>query len=102
MKLNYHSQKREIKRLKAKKQKGSGSKRKASGSKDSEPETSSATTETDATEQAIDEAPLETATSTSFSTEGRTLEQECWKKPGNVEEKNRDEEFEEYLENLLL
>lgn len=29
-------------------------------------------------------------------------EEKCWTKPRNIEEKSREEEFDEYLEDLLL
>lgn len=31
-----------------------------------------------------------------------SLETQCWSKPSDVEDKSREEEFDEYLEDLLL
>lgn len=92
--------------MKEKKQKVNKSKRKSSRENSSEPPTSSASTEHQQQTHTINkqienEIDYRNAQS-STSNPNRTLEQECWANQTNVEEKNREEEFDEYLENLLL
>ncbi|XP_072932688.1 protein FRA10AC1 homolog [Epargyreus clarus] len=91
-KLNYRSKKREVKRLKK-----SEKKKKKNKNKDhSEESDSNDVTETD---RIPDEEP-----STSSTVAMETVEEDSlWKKGvQETEEKTREEEFEEYLEDLLL
>ncbi|CAH2241741.1 protein FRA10AC1 [Pararge aegeria] len=96
-KLNYKSRKREVKRLKKsqkkKKRKGTDTDRELSESDHSETEASTVVPETEAKDP-----------STSNPASDSTVENESlWKKGvQEVEEKSREEEFADYLEDLLL
>ncbi|XP_063622156.1 protein FRA10AC1 homolog isoform X3 [Cydia splendana] len=92
-KLNYRSKKREVKRLKKSRKKKKKTKNKDSSSEkeSSDEEESSAPSET-----------AEPAASTSAVEAGAT-DESLWKKGvQEAEEKSREEEFAEYLEDLLL
>lgn len=97
--LNYRSQKREVKRRKSLKRLG-----KCSTSKDHSGPSSE--TEIEVEERDTPEnPPTEESVSTeeTQSTEEGTSESEIWKNlPTEKEEKTREEEFEEYLADLLL
>lgn len=52
----------------------------------------------DSDETADDDAGKSVATEKNVE----SLEKQCWTKPSDAEEKSREEEFDEYLEDLLL
>ncbi|XP_049872320.1 protein FRA10AC1 isoform X2 [Pectinophora gossypiella] len=92
-KLNYRSKKREVKRLKKRHKK-----KKKNKEKDDSGEESG--------EESLEAAEIEMEPSTSTAAENTTVEsvnESLWKKGvQEIEEKSREEEFEEYLEDLLL
>ncbi|KFB34781.1 hypothetical protein ZHAS_00000165 [Anopheles sinensis] len=105
-KLNYHSKKREVKRLKKRDRKGKtfnsesigGGSTANSTTTPSFEETSSAETSTPSIQHEVQELP---------TSNGSLIIQpenvvENWTKGVDVEEKTREEEFDEYLEELLL
>lgn len=91
-KLNYHSKKREVKRIKK------HSKYPNKRSKDSSATTSTASTPAHDTDTSIE------TTSAPILNEPahQQLEQIFWTKSTNEEEKTREEEFDDYLADLLL
>ncbi|CAG9787784.1 unnamed protein product [Diatraea saccharalis] len=94
-KLNYRSKKREIKRLKKK-----GRSKKRSKDRDNNVE-ASPEFETPENNVIMSEEP--STSSSSNMAAGTDEETSLWKKvPQETEEKTREEEFEEYLEDLLL
>lgn len=116
-KLNYTSKKREIKRIRKIQKKTH-----KYGRRSSESQESTATGATTAASSSIrstssisipDTDGYQTPSASEFSDNehqaftqktqhANNLEAECWKKSTEVEEKSREEEFDEYLENLLL
>ncbi|XP_075975115.1 protein FRA10AC1 homolog isoform X2 [Anticarsia gemmatalis] len=90
-KLNYKSKKREIKRLKKSQKK----KKKSKKVTDEEDDEETATEPTEST--------VEPSTSAEIVPTENIAEESLWKKSvPETEEKSREEEFEEYLEDLLL
>lgn len=114
--MNYHSKKREIKNLK-KRAKKERSKRHDGSSQSSTPGTSTHPDEEsdiiDST-QPSDNEPLESNDDTNIDEEDNddpgnvrksatgSMEEKCWAKPTTVEDKTREEEFDDYLADLLL
>lgn len=100
-KLNYHSKKREVKRMKKK------AKHSKHDNEDSAPSSSTSsmthTENSSSTEQQIntpDEPTVPLVTGNGVARQ--QLEQIFWAKSTNEEEKTREEEFDEYLADLLL
>ncbi|XP_050679129.1 protein FRA10AC1 homolog isoform X2 [Leptidea sinapis] len=96
MKLNYRSKKREIKRLK----KGNKKKKKNS---DEEGHDNDVETEENLEAERIEENIIEPSTSSIQTELTDETDSNLWKQGApETEEKSRDEEFEDYLEDLLL
>lgn len=102
-KLNYHSKKREVKRIK-KKAKLSKHKHENEVNAPSSSTSSCINTENSlATEQHVSVSDeLVAPTNTGNEVPHQQLEQIFWSKSTNEEEKTREEEFDEYLADLLL
>lgn len=100
-KLNYHSKKREIKRLK--KYKSKSEPRKESSRSSTKEGSSVPQTPSSSSSQKLsqDESDEEESTSISERLEPMT-EDNLWKKNNESEIRGRDEEFDEYLADLLL
>lgn len=109
-KLNYTSKKREIKRIKKVQKKSHKHGRKSSESQESS--TAASSTRSNRSMSTLGPDGYQTPSASEFSDSeqtckqtqrvGNMMETECWTKPADVEEKSREEEFDEYLENLLL
>jgi len=107
-KLNYHHQRKEIKKKKSahkksKKKKHKHSKKKKRKARKSSPSDSSESS----TDSSDNDDGSQPTLNTSLVTEGHVKETEkdedIWKKPAPViEEKSREEEFEEYLADLFM
>lgn len=97
-KLNYHTKKREVKRSKKKTKRNKHSASTSSTTEESLP----AEGGTSSTDQL--ETPAEDIAEPSQGNETahRQLEQIFWQKSTNEEEKTREEEFDEYLADLLF
>lgn len=100
-KLNYHSKKREVKRMK---KKAKHSKHENENNSPSSSTSFSRNTENSTiTEQQMNVADEPTApTIAGNEVAHQQLEQIFWSKSTNEEEKTREEEFDEYLADLLL
>lgn len=106
-KLNYHSKKREVKRMK-KQAKHSKHSKHTHEHEDDAPNSSASTShvKTEAvspTEDRMDTSEEDGAASSKGNEAAHhQLEQIFWTKSTNEEEKTREEEFDEYLADLLL
>lgn len=101
-KLNYHSKKREIKKFKKLRRRSRYIDAGGNAAKHEAEETSSSVS------VVSDELP-DHATSDGQESVGPVanvskdkVEQHCWTKPTEIEDKSREEEFDNYLEDLLL
>lgn len=111
-KLNYHSKKREIKRLrKTEEKKKTKQKHRDTNMKNDNELTSTeeADNEKDGIGSGLSEENsenrnrMESEASTSVAAIGnQVIEQQCWTKSTHEEEKSREQEFDEYLADLLL
>lgn len=111
-KLNYHSQKREIKRMKKKSKKARKLKRHridesdkyATDTASTSSRTEKSYSEYDSDQPSDDGLHDETSEQLKHAPAAVTqnLERECWTKTTNMEEKSREEEFDDYLADLLL
>lgn len=96
-KLNYHSKKREIKRLKKTKHRSKTKGRSISESEVTEPSSSSI-----ASESNIDDIGEEVSENNKFIKTETDNEDSLWEKNTQIESKTREEEMDEYLQDLLL
>lgn len=104
-KLNYHSKKREIKRLKHTKHNKSKHNKGSTNPTESSPATSGTSTSSRIHDDG--ESSADTSVDTTMKPAGNDaahhqLEQIFWTKTTHEVEKTREEEFDEYLANLLL
>lgn len=99
-KLNYHSKKREIKKLKKERKHGK-SKNKFNTSSSSPSGSTSLQSSGSAADDESDSEAIVSKINVSVKNVD-ALEKECWTKPLDIEDKSREEEFDEYLEDLLL
>uniref|UniRef100_A0A8D8JN97 Protein FRA10AC1 homolog n=1 Tax=Culex pipiens TaxID=7175 RepID=A0A8D8JN97_CULPI len=104
-KLNYHSKKREIKRLK--KRERSQKKSRKSGDTEIEQDVTAAEQQDKSKDDAqeIDQAnsqPPESTNELDLPSGSSTSAENLWSKGPEIEDKTREEEFDEYLEDLLL
>lgn len=99
-KLNHHSTKREVKKLKKERRKHGKSKNKGNSS----PSCSTSVRTTSDSAADDEEFDSETLPGKTDDTEKNVdaMEQQCWTKPLDIEDKSREEEFDDYLEDLLL
>lgn len=100
-KLNYHSKKREVKKLKKERRK-SGRSRHPGSQSTSSGSTSGALPSKSAADVEETDAQVDVGTTIRSEKQVESLEKQCWTKPADVEDKSREEEFDEYLEDLLL
>lgn len=98
-KLNYHSRKREVKKLKKEKRK-SGRPRYQENQSSPSCSTSVALSHKLVSDDERFDADVVPGKKVEKNVE--SLEKQCWTKPADVEDKSREEEFDEYLEDLLL
>lgn len=100
-KLNYHSKKREVKRMKKKSKHG---KHKNEDNAPGSSTSSCMNTQNSSTTEQYTNAPdeLSAPSVTGNEVAHQQLEQIFWSKSTNDEEKTREEEFDEYLADLLL
>lgn len=99
--MNYHSKKREIKRLKKHTKHGNSKHtRESTSTTESSPTTN--TQIHDDGESSADTSVDNTVQPVVNDAAHQQLEQIFWTKTTNEVEKTRDEEFDEYLSNLLL
>ncbi|XP_062558682.1 protein FRA10AC1 [Armigeres subalbatus] len=103
-KLNYHSKKREIKRLKRRERKEKVSRNVVEDAQEIEVSNTEARTK-DYVDEVVDKVPVIETETTHHpevpNTSSATIDN-CWAKGPEVEEKSREEEFDAYLEDLLL
>ncbi|KAL9694251.1 hypothetical protein quinque_013536 [Culex quinquefasciatus] len=104
-KLNYHSKKREIKRLK--KRERSQKKSRRSGDTEVEEDVTAGKQQDQSKDDAqeIDQAisqPPESTNELDLPSGSSTSAENLWSKGPEIEDKTREEEFDEYLEDLLL
>lgn len=99
-KLNYHSKKREVKKLKKDKRK-SGRSRLHQGNQSPSCSASVPSSKSETDEEKID-SDVVCGKNVELEKNVESLEKECWTKPSDVEDKSREDEFDEYLEDLLL
>lgn len=107
MLLNYHSKKREVKRAKkeAKRssKKGRRGRREEFGSPGpSNQETDPSTSDDNRGNQADDESSSDDNAATQNANDRNRPEESCWTKVPDTEDKTREEEFDDYLADLLL
>lgn len=107
--MNYHSQKREIKRIKKATKRALKSKRHRTDTTDINPsDTASTSSRIDEThvesesDQTNDDAHNEEQLEEAAAPASQNLETRCWAKTTSHEEKSREEEFDDYLADLLL
>lgn len=104
MKLNYHSRKREVKRIK-KEAKRSHKEKRTKGKRSPSPGTSTSRNDNDETSQSNNG---DSASDNEIESDNvkeppvSTLEEKCWTKAPDIEDKSREEEFDDYLADLLL
>lgn len=102
-KLNYRSRKREVKKLRKVARKSKRKSRSSTGDKGGagstagHEDTDANDTDADAKSEAMGDEAEQASTAKSAADAGQ-----CWSKVATVEEKSREEEFDEYLEDLLL
>lgn len=99
-KLNHHSKKREVKKLKKERRKSGRSK--YQGNESSSCSSSVSLSIKSATDNEKTDDAVVVRTNVEMEKNGESLEKQCWTKPSDVEDKSREEEFDEYLEDLLL
>lgn len=90
--LNYRTKKREIKRLKKNKKRSKSETTPRSSATSAEPSTSESPQSSREQSVAVEASDIP----------GQSLEQNCWTKGPEVEDRSREDEFDEYLEDLLL
>uniref|UniRef100_A0A2M3ZBD6 Protein FRA10AC1 n=1 Tax=Anopheles braziliensis TaxID=58242 RepID=A0A2M3ZBD6_9DIPT len=102
-KLNYHSKKREVKRMKKRERRAKTTKHKPRVRSSSECSVERNTPEKEPTTEEPSEEPTDSPDRAEHitSSEPQNFEN-TWTKGPEVEEKTREEEFDEYLEDLLL
>ncbi|XP_037031323.1 protein FRA10AC1 homolog [Bradysia coprophila] len=103
-KLNYHSNKREVKKLKKEKRKsGRRSKSASEGNQSPGCSTSAASSKTVTDEEIVESnEEVDVHKNDALEKNVESIEKHCWTKTTDAEEKSREEEFDEYLEDLLL
>ncbi|XP_053688882.1 protein FRA10AC1 [Sabethes cyaneus] len=107
-KLNYHSKKREVKRLKKRERRKQilgdeleGHEKESVASGELEDKDAS-TTDASETVQHSAELDVDLESQNDLPSSSVASAENCWSQGPSVEEKTREEEFDEYLENLLL
>lgn len=101
-KLNYHSKKREVKKLKKERRKSGRSKYQESQSSPSCSTSDPLSNNTTAEVEKLGAVDVVVGKIVQLEKNVESLEKQCWTKPSDVEDKSREEEFDEYLEDLLL
>lgn len=101
--LNLHSQKREIKRLKKNKRKSKELKSRSKDPVEIDCSTSSEQIPKNPdSKERIEEENTDESENEETAEKIEKLTEDCWAKVPEIEDKSREQEFDEYLEDLLL